>query len=408
MNQKRTKKLLFLPFPVISILFLFALTFPQAKKIEHKNGWTVVHNDQRRVKSKSLPLTLEFVRKIGDIEAPDENTAFYLPSDVAVDKEGNIYILDTGNHRLQKFNPQGEFLITIGRQGQGPGEFYFPSSVSLDPQGNIYVADPYNKRIEVLSPEGKEIKTIRLQEEGGEKIRCRTDGQLVLSKGNQMIISAEDEKTLPPLLQVLESDGNLVTRFVTPFDFKDLLATRLGNQLDFVVAKDNHVLITFYYQNRIEKYSPQGKIIWQADRRLNYELGLQGKGVLDRKGGSVRVMLPKMNRCSSGIAVDGQGRVWVATLQRQLKKDEKVGMMVGMSMDNGQRSMSMRVRGNTELRKTDAYILEIFSPEGHYLGALPTEIFIDGLFIYGDRLFLLDKMRGCSVYEYKIVSKATS
>jgi len=223
-----------------------------------------------------------------------------------------------------------------------------------------------------------------------------------------MIISAEDEKTLPPLLQVLESDGNLVTRFVTPFDFKDLLATRLGNQLDFVVAKDNHVLITFYYQNRIEKYSPQGKIIWQADRRLNYELGLQGKGVLDRKGGSVRVMLPKMNRCSSGIAVDGQGRVWVATLQRQLKKDEKVGMMVGMSMDNGQRSMSMRVRGNTELRKTDAYILEIFSPEGHYLGALPTEIFIDGLFIYGDRLFLLDKMRGCSVYEYKIVSKATS
>ena len=181
MNQKRTKKLLFLPFPVISILFLFALTFPQAKKIEHKNGWTVVHNDQRRVKSKSLPLTLEFVRKIGDIEAPDENTAFYLPSDVAVDKEGNIYILDTGNHRLQKFNPQGEFLITIGRQGQGPGEFYFPSSVSLDPQGNIYVADPYNKRIEVLSPEGKEIKTIRLQEEGGEKIRCRTDGQLVLS-----------------------------------------------------------------------------------------------------------------------------------------------------------------------------------------------------------------------------------
>lgn len=408
MNQKRTKKILFLPFSIISILFLFTLTLLQAQKIEHKNGWTVIYNDPRQVKPESLPFTLEFVRKIGDVEATDENTAFYLPSDVAVDKEGNIYILDTGNHRIQKFAPDGKFLVSLGRKGQGPGEFYFPSSLCLDSEGNLYVADPYNKRIEILTPEGKELKTIRLKEEGIGKIRYLPKGQLIHSSGNRLLRIDQEEITLSPLLQIIDTKGNILHKFVSPYDFDELLVNRQGNQLDFALSPDGYILVSFYYQNRIEKYTPEGKLIWQANRRLNYEPGPKGKGILERKGSNVSVIMPKMNRCSSGIGVDGQGRVWVATLKRQLKKEEEVGMMVGMSIANGQRSMSMRVRGNTDVRKTDAFILEIFSPEGHYIGAIPTEIFIDGLFIYGDRLFLLDKMRGCSVYEYKIVGKATS
>jgi hypothetical protein len=48
----------------------------------------------------------------------DETVAFCMPMDIELDEPGNLYVLDTGNHRIQKFSPQGKFLSTIGRRGQ--------------------------------------------------------------------------------------------------------------------------------------------------------------------------------------------------------------------------------------------------------------------------------------------------
>jgi hypothetical protein len=74
-----------------------------------------------------------------------------------------------------------------------------------------------------------------------------------------------------------------------------------------------------------------------------------------------------------------------------------------MSMStSGERTIGYKVQGNTDVQKTDAYKLEIFDPEGVLLGEIPADIFVDGIFIYGDRLFLLDKLRGTKFYEYKI------
>jgi hypothetical protein len=53
----------------------------------------------------------------------DENFMFVRITDVDVDEEGKIYILDAGNSRLQIFDSEGHFLKTLGRKGQGPGEF---------------------------------------------------------------------------------------------------------------------------------------------------------------------------------------------------------------------------------------------------------------------------------------------
>ena len=67
---------------------------------------------------------------------------------------GNLYVLDTGNHRVQKFSPDGKYLATFGRQGQGPGEFYYASWLAVDANGFFYVSDPNNQRIQVLTPDG--------------------------------------------------------------------------------------------------------------------------------------------------------------------------------------------------------------------------------------------------------------
>ena len=66
------------------------------------------------------PLSLEFVQKYGELESENENLLLSRPDGVTVDGEGNVFIADTWNHRVQKFDRQGNFLLSFGRRGEGP------------------------------------------------------------------------------------------------------------------------------------------------------------------------------------------------------------------------------------------------------------------------------------------------
>jgi sugar lactone lactonase YvrE len=131
---------------------------------------------------------------------------------------------------------------------------------------------------------------------------------------------------------------------------------------------------------------------------------IKDKGEVKRDGGSVTIRGPELNRCANGVAVDAKGRIWVVTMTRQLKKEEQVGMMMTMSVDaSGGRTMGMKPQGEgQELRTTDAYKLEVFDADGVLLGSMPLDFFVDGVFIFGDRLFLMDKLRGTQFKEYRI------
>jgi hypothetical protein len=99
------------------------------------------------------PLRAELVFKLGS-NKPNED--FYKLSSFTVDKNGQIYILDAGNSRIQCFSKEGKFLFSFGRQGQGPGELSNNASkIKILSDGNIYVIDNYPRRINVYNPEGK-------------------------------------------------------------------------------------------------------------------------------------------------------------------------------------------------------------------------------------------------------------
>jgi sugar lactone lactonase YvrE len=379
--------------------------FAAAQKVEEVDGVRVVHNVKGGKWRGNPQVSLQLVQTLGELEAKDGNFAFHVPSDIAVDGRGNIYVLDSGNHRIQKFSPDGKYLATFGRQGQGPAEFYFPESLEVDPKGYLYVSDPNNQRIVVLTPEGKDHKVITFTDEAVGEIACLPSGELAMHVGRGFIMFDELEKkpkALPKLVKILDLEGRVVGEIGEQQDFRDLLLTRASNEAQFAVDGGGQVYFSFARRNAIEKYAADGKLLWRADRELNYSLKPKTKGKIERSGGGVSITSPDINDCSKGIAVDGARRVWVVTLDRQLKKEEHVGTSISVTSEGGQRSMSYKVHGEVETRNTDAYKLEVFDPDGVLLGEIPLTHFVDGIFISGDRLFLLDKLRGCQFYEYRI------
>lgn len=73
---------------------------------------------------------------------------------LALDRQGNIYVLQQDFGHLLKFSPSGTLLGTWGTYGIGPGQFAGASGIALDRQGNIYVADTDNNRIQEFPPLG--------------------------------------------------------------------------------------------------------------------------------------------------------------------------------------------------------------------------------------------------------------
>jgi DNA-binding beta-propeller fold protein YncE len=77
---------------------------------------------------------------------------FLYPRGVAA-SEGEVLVADDDNHRIEKFDPNGVFQSAAGSQGSGPGQFGFPYGVTLDAAGHVYVADDINHRIVRLNPD---------------------------------------------------------------------------------------------------------------------------------------------------------------------------------------------------------------------------------------------------------------
>lgn len=91
---------------------------------------------------------------------------FNLPRGITADGEGNIYVSDTQNERIEKFDKSGKFLSAFGSKGSAEGQFNVmaedavgtgPSGMAVDASGNLYVADTWNHRVQKFDKAGKFI-----------------------------------------------------------------------------------------------------------------------------------------------------------------------------------------------------------------------------------------------------------
>jgi DNA-binding beta-propeller fold protein YncE len=102
--------------------------------------------------------TLKLKRRIGATGHNHELTTpgdFARPTAVAVDHDGNLYVADTLNNRVEIFDGDGKFISAFGKPGDGPGYFSRPKGIAVDGDDHIWVADGMQDRVQVFNRDGQ-------------------------------------------------------------------------------------------------------------------------------------------------------------------------------------------------------------------------------------------------------------
>ncbi|HET6880914.1 MAG TPA: NHL repeat-containing protein [Pirellulales bacterium] len=118
-------------------------------------------------------------------ESPGE---FGLVTDAVEDSSGNLYVAEYGDYdRIQKFSPDGKFLLEWGGHGTEPGQFMRPQNMAIDEEDDLWVADACNHRVQVFDGEGKLLNL--WGQEGGEPGQLYYPYDLLLDDAGHVYIS---------------------------------------------------------------------------------------------------------------------------------------------------------------------------------------------------------------------------
>ncbi|MGQ0604887.1 MAG: 6-bladed beta-propeller [Anaerolineales bacterium] len=190
-----------------------------------------------------------FLRMWGKFGQDGAFDSFYGPRDIAVDAQGNVYVTDTGNKRVVMFDKDGNGLTSIGSEGFEPGLFDEPVGLTVDKDGSLYVADTWNQRIQRFRPQGVDSEylfdtEIKLKAWYGTSVENKpfiaTD-----AKGRIYVTDPEGFRVL-----VFNEAGEFVTTWGDPGADNTTFSTISGIDVDaegnvYVVDSGNHRVMRF-------------------------------------------------------------------------------------------------------------------------------------------------------------------
>jgi DNA-binding beta-propeller fold protein YncE len=166
---------------------------PAGLAIDNENRFLYVCDtelDQVLVYDADPPFTL--LRKLGTAgkdHTLTEPGQFSRPTNAAVDADGNLYISDTFNDRVEIFDADGNFIRAFGKPGDGPGYFARPKGIAVDHDGHVWVADTVQDRIQVFTPEGRLL--LYMGGHGGLPGQFSTLAGLFIDSRNNLVIASE-------------------------------------------------------------------------------------------------------------------------------------------------------------------------------------------------------------------------
>lgn len=157
-------------------------------------------------KKRPLEFTLEEDLSIG-VESGDEQYVFAGVDNIALDSEENIYILDGMNFRIQKFDKDGNFLMSLEiKKGEGPKEVTYVTGLAVTEKGKIYIHDRNSMKILIFDKGGRFIHSF--------KIDFRAMNIIPHSEEKVIVLGLKDDN----ILHVFSREGKLLHSFGTPFE----------------------------------------------------------------------------------------------------------------------------------------------------------------------------------------------
>jgi DNA-binding beta-propeller fold protein YncE len=121
-----------------------------------REGFVWLVDSGRHVVKKFTPEGKLHLTLGSDDEPGEDSTHLNRPTDVAIARNGHLFVADGyGNNRIVHFDNRGQFVGTWGSLGSAPGQFSLPHSIALDSQGRLFVADRNNARVQVFDQAGR-------------------------------------------------------------------------------------------------------------------------------------------------------------------------------------------------------------------------------------------------------------
>jgi sugar lactone lactonase YvrE len=204
------------------------------------------------------------------------------PRGIAVDADLNVYVADTGNHRIQKFTigRYAMFVAKWGSKGTGAGQFDMPYAVATDVLGNVYVVDKGNSRIQKFTPQGAFIRAWGGPGTGHGQFQ-NPQGIAVDAAGNVYVVDADDAR-----VQRFNVRGEFLGQWGSSGTGPGQLLHPTGISTDSAGS----VYVSDDGNDRVLKFTPSGELIT----------------TLGPATGSDRLTSPL------GVAADGLGNVYLA------------------------------------------------------------------------------------------------
>jgi sugar lactone lactonase YvrE len=241
-------------------------------------------------------------------DATGTAASFNAPAGVAVDQWGNLYVADTENHRIRKIDPGGAVTTLAGSASPGLADglgtaasFRFPSNIAVDRNGNLYVTDTESHSIRKITPTGQ-VSTL-----AGSTTPGSADGVGTAASFDGPYGVAVDANAN---VYVADLNNNRI-RKITPTGVVTTLAGWQRGSADgtgtaasffqpagIAVDAGGHLYVSDYGNNIIRKITPEGLVTTLAGSGL--------RRTVDGKGAAASFLDPV------GMAVDASGTVFVA------------------------------------------------------------------------------------------------
>jgi YD repeat-containing protein len=249
------------------------------------------------------------------------------PSDVAVDPQGNLWVADKSNNRVQKFNSKGEYVSKFGSEGTGNGQLKGPSALALDTKGNIWVVDHGNHRVQKFTENGVYVSQF---------------GTYGSSNGQ---LNGPEGIAIDPKGNIYVSDSSRVQKFTEKGEFllrvgtKGSGAGQISEPGGMAIGPGGNVWIADWANNRVAVFTEGGEFVRQfgssgtGDGQFKHpnSIDVDGKGYVwvgDHENGRVEAFdqsgkyLTQFGSKGSGpgqftfvppmgIATDSKGNIWI-------------------------------------------------------------------------------------------------